>query len=346
MFALLRRLARIGGGLRDLLEHHAVSVSHNGGCLVRHRHRRTCSRLPSTRAWRTTSSRAFDRRRHLQARSRWRIHPFRETAPGSTRCLRPSAPQRASRRRGLRPRRGRRRSAPAGSRARRNAVEVIGGEALDAVARRHVPQARTPKRHRVDQRLAKDDLLARRQRFHVPHAAVRARQVQMQGCRPAADPGVIFRPYISVTRPSSAITGTTKDPVRCSWPLARKIPHALQPRAQLRSRARDPSTAAGRRAFGSQIRAGSARSSSAFCSPALGQVRQRLRALLQRRMVEARHVPEAAPRRRRCARRSPAASSSCSSSAPRPAAARAAWARSAPPATDCPSAEAPQPCGS
>jgi hypothetical protein len=56
---------------------------------------------------------------------------------------------------------------------------VVTGEALRPVARRHLPEARHPERHRVDQALAQDDHLARRQRLHVPHPLVRARQVQV-----------------------------------------------------------------------------------------------------------------------------------------------------------------------
>jgi len=56
------------------------------------------------------------------------------------------------------------------------------GEAAHAVARDHVGQARGPKRHRVEERLAQDDLLRRRQRLDVPHRGVRPRKIQVLGC--------------------------------------------------------------------------------------------------------------------------------------------------------------------
>ena len=58
---------------------------------------------------------------------------------------------------------------------------VIVGEAIDAVARRDVAEARAPERQRIDQRLAEDDLFRRCQRLFVPHAPVRSRQIQMSG---------------------------------------------------------------------------------------------------------------------------------------------------------------------
>ena len=73
--------------------------------------------------------------------------------------------------------------------------QVVGGEALDAVARRHVAEARAPEGQRVDQRLAQDDLLARLERRDVEDAAVRAGQVEVQRRpRPQLVLGVIFRP--------------------------------------------------------------------------------------------------------------------------------------------------------
>ena len=56
------------------------------------------------------------------------------------------------------------------------------GEAAHAVARDHVGQARGPKRHRVEECLAQDDLLRRRQRFAVPDRGVRPRKIQVRGC--------------------------------------------------------------------------------------------------------------------------------------------------------------------
>jgi len=57
--------------------------------------------------------------------------------------------------------------------------EMLGGEAFDAVARRHLPIAGRPKRQRVEQRLAEDDLRRLGQRWDVEDAAQRTRQVEM-----------------------------------------------------------------------------------------------------------------------------------------------------------------------
>ena len=59
--------------------------------------------------------------------------------------------------------------------------QVIVGETLHAVACRDVAIARAPERHGIDQRLAQDDFLRGSERFDVPHAAVRSRQIQVQG---------------------------------------------------------------------------------------------------------------------------------------------------------------------
>jgi hypothetical protein len=57
--------------------------------------------------------------------------------------------------------------------------EMLGGEALDAVARRHAPIASRPKRQRVQQRLAEDDLRRAGERLDVEDAAQGTRQVEM-----------------------------------------------------------------------------------------------------------------------------------------------------------------------
>src|SRR5688572_24022758 len=58
-------------------------------------------------------------------------------------------------------------------------LAMIIGEALDAVARRHVPKSRAPKRQRIDQALAKNDLLRARQGLLVPYASMRPGQIQV-----------------------------------------------------------------------------------------------------------------------------------------------------------------------
>ena len=63
-------------------------------------------------------------------------------------------------------------------------LEVVRGEALDAVARGHVAEAGAPEGQRVDQRLAEDDLLRSTEGVEVEDAAVRAGQVEVVGaCR-------------------------------------------------------------------------------------------------------------------------------------------------------------------
>ena len=57
---------------------------------------------------------------------------------------------------------------------------VVVREAVHAVARRHVAEPGAPERQRVDQRFAQDDFLRSLERFLIPHAPVRARQIQMQ----------------------------------------------------------------------------------------------------------------------------------------------------------------------
>ena len=57
--------------------------------------------------------------------------------------------------------------------------QVLGGETLDAVARRHVSIAGRPKGQRVQQRLAEDDLRRAGERLHVEDAAQRPGQIEM-----------------------------------------------------------------------------------------------------------------------------------------------------------------------
>ena len=57
---------------------------------------------------------------------------------------------------------------------------VIVGEAVHAVAGRHVAVTGAPERQRVDERFAQDDLFGQLQRLFIPHAAVRAGQIEMQ----------------------------------------------------------------------------------------------------------------------------------------------------------------------
>ena len=57
--------------------------------------------------------------------------------------------------------------------------EMLGGEAFDAVARRHLPITGRPKRQRVEQRLAQDHVRRAGNRLHVEDAAQRAGQVEM-----------------------------------------------------------------------------------------------------------------------------------------------------------------------
>ena len=56
---------------------------------------------------------------------------------------------------------------------------VIVGEAVHAVACRHMPEPRAPERQRVDQRFAQDDFFRGYQRLFIPHAAMRAGKIQM-----------------------------------------------------------------------------------------------------------------------------------------------------------------------
>ena len=83
---------------------------------------------------------------------------------------------------------------------------VIVGEAVHAVAGRHVAVARAPERKRVDDRFAQHDLLRRRQRLLVPHAAVRPRQVQVRR-RAGAQIRRILRPYRPSTSPAQRVDG-------------------------------------------------------------------------------------------------------------------------------------------
>jgi len=57
---------------------------------------------------------------------------------------------------------------------------VVFGESADSVAGRDISETGAPERQRVDQRFAQDDLLRAFERLLVPHAAVRARQVEVQ----------------------------------------------------------------------------------------------------------------------------------------------------------------------
>ena len=57
--------------------------------------------------------------------------------------------------------------------------QVIGRKTLDSIARRDIAVACAPERHRIDERLAEDDLLVFGERRFVPHPAMRSRQIQV-----------------------------------------------------------------------------------------------------------------------------------------------------------------------
>jgi len=80
--------------------------------------------------------------------------------------------------------------------------QVVGRETSHAIAGRDVVQACLPERERIDQRLAQDDFLELCQRGYVPHALVRARQVQVQrraGTRVVAQLAAVHLGHIAVT---------------------------------------------------------------------------------------------------------------------------------------------------
>ena len=59
---------------------------------------------------------------------------------------------------------------------------MIVGKTFDAITGGNVAIARAPEGHRINQRFAQNDFFTGVQCLHVPHAGVRARQVQMQRC--------------------------------------------------------------------------------------------------------------------------------------------------------------------
>ena len=150
---------------------------------------------------------------------------------------------------------------------------MIVGEAVDAVARSHMAEARAPERQRVDQRLAQDDLFRHGQRLlHSTRPGAVPADTDAAAF-PRAVAGVIFRPYISTTSPSRVEDRDHHRAVEVLVPALAQDAELLQPAAQFRARSRGSCAAAGSPACGWRSPTGSGRSSRKISGRAIRDIR-------------------------------------------------------------------------
>jgi len=161
--------------------------------------------------------------------------------------------------------------------------ENVIGKTLDAIARCHVAIARAPERQCVDQCFAQDRFLLADQARFVEHAAVRPGQVQVQRC--AFAQAVVDLAAVDFRDVARRIEHRHyQRTVEVLMPAVAIDPHTLQ-RAALRCAGLHLHS---RKAV-TQRAIGKAQpeviDDARMIQPTLGQVRQCLRALFQRRMV-------------------------------------------------------------
>ena len=146
--------------------------------------------------------------------------------------------------------------------------------------------------------------------FHTPRCS--PGRYRCVGSVPQRSLRVIFRPYISTTSPAGVMIGITSDPLKCSWPLSRKMPsRSSRPRISAPAARFFAVNAVAQRPI-REARVGSGRSSPPTSSRAL-QVLHRLRRLRTTSAVEVHHAQHQTPGRPRLRRhRRRAASAPCS----------------------------------